>query len=255
MKDEIKNPIIPGYYPDPSICRVGDDFYMANSSFELWPVFSPKSGKVDWTYPAPDLPQVQYAKEQAFDDFDDEKLPLYWTFWGTPGKDLYKIHDSKVSLRCIRQALDDELQPMTMDGILHDDWHAAFLARRQRAPYARMTAKMHFLPEGTESAGLAVVQAMNHQVHIERTILGGEQVIRVVLVTAEYQQPPYFPGFEAKTSRKELASKKCDSADVFIQVELDRQNWTVRYGKDLSDLHELAKVNGRRRLHRYGSLQ
>ena len=21
------NPVIPGYYPDPSVCRVGDDFY------------------------------------------------------------------------------------------------------------------------------------------------------------------------------------------------------------------------------------
>ena len=31
------NPIIPGGYPDPSICRVGDDFYIVNSSFEYYP--------------------------------------------------------------------------------------------------------------------------------------------------------------------------------------------------------------------------
>jgi xylan 1,4-beta-xylosidase len=31
------NPVIPGYYPDPSICRVGDDYYMVNSSFEYFP--------------------------------------------------------------------------------------------------------------------------------------------------------------------------------------------------------------------------
>lgn len=31
------NPIIPGAYPDPSICRVGDDFYIVNSSFEYFP--------------------------------------------------------------------------------------------------------------------------------------------------------------------------------------------------------------------------
>ena len=34
---KLKNPIIPGFYPDPSICRVGDDFYLAVSSFELCP--------------------------------------------------------------------------------------------------------------------------------------------------------------------------------------------------------------------------
>lgn len=32
-----RNPIIPGYSPDPSICRVGDDFYLVNSSFEFFP--------------------------------------------------------------------------------------------------------------------------------------------------------------------------------------------------------------------------
>ena len=31
------NPIITGGYPDPSICRVGDDFYIVNSSFEYFP--------------------------------------------------------------------------------------------------------------------------------------------------------------------------------------------------------------------------
>ena len=37
MEKKLKNPIIPGYYPDPTICRVGDDFYLACSSFEMSP--------------------------------------------------------------------------------------------------------------------------------------------------------------------------------------------------------------------------
>jgi alpha-N-arabinofuranosidase len=32
-----QNPIIPGFYPDPSVCRVGEDFYLVNSSFEYFP--------------------------------------------------------------------------------------------------------------------------------------------------------------------------------------------------------------------------
>ena len=31
------NPVIPGFYPDPSVCRVGDDYYLVNSSFEYFP--------------------------------------------------------------------------------------------------------------------------------------------------------------------------------------------------------------------------
>lgn len=31
------NPILPGCYPDPSICRVGNDYYLVNSSFAFYP--------------------------------------------------------------------------------------------------------------------------------------------------------------------------------------------------------------------------
>lgn len=34
---KFKNPIIPGFYPDPSVCRVGEDYYLVNSSFEFFP--------------------------------------------------------------------------------------------------------------------------------------------------------------------------------------------------------------------------
>lgn len=33
----IQNPILCGFYPDPSICRVGGDYYIASSTFEWWP--------------------------------------------------------------------------------------------------------------------------------------------------------------------------------------------------------------------------
>lgn len=37
MSVQAKNPILPGFYPDPSICAVGDDFYIVNSSFAYFP--------------------------------------------------------------------------------------------------------------------------------------------------------------------------------------------------------------------------
>ncbi|WP_422040778.1 glycoside hydrolase family 43 protein [Roseibium sp.] len=33
----IRNPILPGFNPDPSICRVGNDYYIATSTFEWYP--------------------------------------------------------------------------------------------------------------------------------------------------------------------------------------------------------------------------
>jgi alpha-N-arabinofuranosidase len=32
-----QNPIIPGFYPDPSVVRVGEDYYLVNSTFEYFP--------------------------------------------------------------------------------------------------------------------------------------------------------------------------------------------------------------------------
>lgn len=33
----IANPILPGSHPDPALIRVGDTYYLANSTFEWWP--------------------------------------------------------------------------------------------------------------------------------------------------------------------------------------------------------------------------
>ncbi|WP_221030799.1 glycoside hydrolase family 43 protein [Actomonas aquatica] len=48
---EYRNPVLAGYYPDPSICRVGEDYYLINSSFAHFPgipVFH-STDLVNWT--------------------------------------------------------------------------------------------------------------------------------------------------------------------------------------------------------------
>ena len=47
---EIRNPVIPGFHPDPSVCRVGQDYYLVTSSFEYFrgvPMFHSRN-LVDW---------------------------------------------------------------------------------------------------------------------------------------------------------------------------------------------------------------
>lgn len=49
-KLQFANPILAGFYPDPSICRVGDDYYLVNSTFAYFPgipVFQSKD-LVNW---------------------------------------------------------------------------------------------------------------------------------------------------------------------------------------------------------------
>ncbi|MBN2304844.1 MAG: glycoside hydrolase family 43 protein [Anaerolineae bacterium] len=47
----IRNPILPGFYPDPSVCRVGCDYYLVTSTFEYFPgvpIFH-STDLVNWT--------------------------------------------------------------------------------------------------------------------------------------------------------------------------------------------------------------
>ena len=48
---EYLNPIVAGFYPDPSICRVGDDYYLVNSAFNYFPSLPLWHSKdlVNWT--------------------------------------------------------------------------------------------------------------------------------------------------------------------------------------------------------------
>lgn len=53
----IANPILPGFHPDPSICRVGEDYYIATSTFEWYPgvlIYQSKNLK-DWSLVAKPL--------------------------------------------------------------------------------------------------------------------------------------------------------------------------------------------------------
>ena len=51
LSAQLMNPVIPGFHPDPSVCRVGDNFYLVNSSFQYFPgvpIFQSKD-LVNWT--------------------------------------------------------------------------------------------------------------------------------------------------------------------------------------------------------------
>lgn len=59
------NPILAGFYPDPTICRAGDDYYIVTSSFAYYPglpIFHSKD-LVSWT-------QIGHALDRP------EQLPL-----------------------------------------------------------------------------------------------------------------------------------------------------------------------------------
>lgn len=210
-----------------------------------WPLFSPETGRLEWEYDAPAcLPWTPVTPEGTRDEFDDEKLPLYWVFWGTPYEKYYEIRDSHLYLRCIRQTLVDEPRQVSFAPQFLKDQYAAFVARRQRQIHTAAACQMSFVPQGQETAGLAVVQAMNHEYHLERALQDGQQVVRLVQYTADYEVPPYMPGFSCETHRVVIASAPWEKPDIVLQMEMDGEKFTASYGESEEELRELCVADG-----------
>ena len=63
-----RNPVLPGFYSDPSVCRVGEDYYLVTSTFEYFPgvpIFHSKD-LINWEQ----IGHVIHRKEQIPKDLN-----------------------------------------------------------------------------------------------------------------------------------------------------------------------------------------
>lgn len=213
-----------------------------------WPLMSPQTGKVEWEYDAPgSLPWTGYEPLPARDDFDSATLDMDWTFWGTPYEAYWRLEDSALKIRCIRQPMVQDLQAMNFGVQLSEENYRPFIARRQLQPDCSVSLSMHFQPQEGETAGLALVQAMNHQLRMERCAEEGgkRQLLRVVISTADWTVPPYIPGFSSETKQTTLFEKDWDSSCAVLRIDMKGEDWTLYAGQSEEDLEELCRVDGR----------
>ena len=210
-----------------------------------WPLFSPETGKVEWEYPLPEsLAWSPVGKKPVREKFDSGKLGLDWCFWGSHG-DRFAVHTEKgLELPCLKEALADPLRPMSMDAERPQNNSLAFVCRRRLAPHCRFSCRMRFVPMENESAGIAVVQAMNHQIHFELVRKEGQTMLELVQYTADYELPPYIPGFTSTTNKKVLASVPWEREEIVLETELDENRYIFRCGAEENGLIELACADG-----------
>ncbi len=78
-KNEYLNPVIPGFFPDPSVVKVGDDYYCVNSTFEYFPgiIISHSKDLVNWK-------QIGHV----FNKTEDLDLSSYWDGMGIWAPDI-----------------------------------------------------------------------------------------------------------------------------------------------------------------------
>ena len=211
-----------------------------------WPMFTPQTGKVEWEYEAPaSLSLTEMRPEPCFDDFDEETLGLHWVHWGTPYTKYYDLRDGALQIQCVRQKMVEEIRQESFVKNPTYDKFAPFIGRRQRAFDTVVTAKMDFEPQNDETAGLAIQQAMNHQLHLERACEQDRQVLRVVEYTSDFNHPNFLPGFEGVTHRRVVAQVPCEEREIVLRFEIKGQDISVLYGTDTENMKELCKADGR----------
>lgn len=212
---------------------------------EEWPLFAADTGKVEWTYPAPAcLPWTEYPAKPALDRFDGEELDLRWSFWGKPGELFWNLSDRGLILRCVAQRLADPLRPMDFHHVKSEGNFVSYVAQRRTGLDFTFTCEMVFNPAGKDSAGIALVQAMNHQYHLQVVLSDGVRKVQLLRFTSDFDLPPYLPGFTSQTHREVLAEADWDSEAVVLQMDLRGNDYTFRIGADPEALTTLATADG-----------
>lgn len=244
--------------------NLGRETYLCPVIWERgWPIFSPRTGKLEWEYPADaHLPWTEYPKEVERDEFLKPQLAMYWTFWGTPYDDFWRIADSHLYLKCLPHGMAEDLKGFGYPKKKGDC--VAFLGRRQRQIHFNVSLAMRFMPKGAESAGFVVLQASNHQFRVERAVAGeaslrpdtvwecekqpaGTQVLRLVLSTCDFDLMPFMPGFTSKTNTTVLAEVPWDKEQVVIRLRANGERYLFSYGENEVREYPLGKeADGKR---------
>lgn len=130
-----------------------------------WPVFSPGTGKVEETYPAPAF--AQSGEETASDALD-------WNYLGTPYQDFAHWEPDRVTLDMLPQSL----VPWEFEGEVFDFFGhmqrigktracMPFVGVRLEEPRFTAEVQLQVAPKNRESAGLVLMQNNANQLRLE----------------------------------------------------------------------------------------
>jgi alpha-N-arabinofuranosidase len=223
--------------------NMGREVYICPFLWERdWPIFSPGTGKLEWEYAAPKLSWTEFEKEAELDHFDQgDTLGVSWTFWGTPYEKFYQIADSKLRLQCRKENMTPVILPLALGQETVKDHIISFIGKRQIHIEFQVMTQMSFYPQEGETAGIVIMQAMHHQIRLERTCENGRQTLTLIRSTTKYDRPPYIPGFTYEHLEETLASIPLEEKEHILGFHAKGQKYDFIYGKDQEHLEYLIQ--------------
>lgn len=150
-----------GYY-----YNLGRETFLVPVSWEAdGPVFSPGTGRVEATYPVPDLPAHPWPAAAA--DFSSPELDPAWMFLRTPETEFWSLTErpGHLRLRVRPESITDPVNPSAV-------------VRRQQHQDFHVSCLLEFAAAGpSEAAGLVLLQNNDHHV---RLLLGADRQVTLV---------------------------------------------------------------------------
>jgi alpha-N-arabinofuranosidase len=184
------------------------------------------------------------------DEFDEENLGMDWVFLGTPYENFYSLSDSKLTMKLLPRSISQEVFKIDIAATEVDKNvpTLGFIGRRQLHANFSMATKMYFLAsEENETAGLAIMQACNHQFRLERTMEKGKQILRLIQCTSEINGYPHQPHFQCMTTEEELAKTEVEGEEIILSVSAEGQSYNFYYGSEEENLQLLYEnADGRK---------
>lgn len=175
--DEFYSPILQGCYPDPAITRKGDDYYLVNSSFSMFPgvpIFTSKD-LVNWkqvghVLDRPSQLKVEkggvshgiYAPDIKYNKFNDTFYMITTQIAGGIGNMVVKTKDPAKGWGEVQKLNFDGIDP----AIFFDDDGKAYIVHND-AP-----------PQGTEQyQGHRVIKMWDYDLEKDQVVPGSDKII------------------------------------------------------------------------------
>lgn len=239
-----------GYYKN-----LGRETFLIPVTWEDgWPIVSPGTGKIEFTYPMPNLPSSFVNESKIRDNFDDEILNYKWNTIRTPKEKFWSLTERTGFLRLkIRPAgMLDVLSPPPFSPFENYEKKGnidspSLIGRRQQHMNFKVSTKMEFIPKNEhETAGIALIQNDNHQFRLEYSIEDGQNIIRLIKCISKKDLDFTTGTFSYENIESELARKFFSSEVIYLNVIAKGQEYNFYYGSSLDKMKLLAEnVDGR----------
>jgi alpha-N-arabinofuranosidase len=207
-----------GYYRN-----LGRETFLAPVQWENgWPVVSIGTGRVETSYPVPDLPETLYRTKFDCDNFEEKELDYIWNLLRTPREEAYSLTERTGYLR-----LKLRKQVITATE------QASFVGRRQQHMNFAAATVMEFSPkQDKEEAGIVLYQNSKFNFRFVYTQDNGKKLVRLIKCSSGVQEV--------------LAENEVSEEKLYLTVEAYGQDYRFYFGKTTAAENCLMKnVDGR----------